>query len=99
MGKTYVKNGTPVGTASRCETCVHAHIVHGYRESETIVACMFSYDHPLMVPFKVRECTNHEHKNRPTWEQMEKLALPIMEATTSKKAGFLTSGHSEDNDN
>jgi hypothetical protein len=88
MGKIHVKNGTPIGTCSVCETCKNAHIMRGYRETEVIVYCMYAFDQPIPVPFKVRECTNHDDKNRPTWEQMKDLALPIMETTTSKRAGF-----------
>ena len=99
MGKTYVKNGTPVGSSSLCDTCIRAHIVQGYRESETIVTCMVSYSRPLLVPFKVHECTFHLDKNRPTWEQMEELALAINSAPTLKPAGFVKLAVSTDNDN
>lgn len=87
MGRINVRNGTPVGGRSMCETCVNAHILNGYRETEVLVYCNYLMD-PILVPFKVRECTNHADKNRPTWEQMEDLALPIREGTTAKTAGF-----------
>ncbi len=88
MGKIHVKNWTPVGTCSRCESCTNAHVIEGYRETEVIVYCMYSYDRPFLVPFKVRECSNYADKNRPTWEQMRDLALPILETSTAKPAGF-----------
>ena len=91
MGSIYVKNGTPIGAASLCNTCSHAHIVEGYRESEAIVLCTYaSYDRALFIPFKVKSCSNHYDKARPTWEQMEKLALPVTPKNTYKTVGFLT---------
>lgn len=88
MGKIHVKNGTPVGNCSRCDSCTHAHVVEGYRETEVIVYCTYSYDRPFLVPFKVRECSNYTDKNRPTWEQMKDLALDIQPLSSAKSAGF-----------
>jgi len=34
MAAIYVKNGTPIEANSKCESCVHAHIMRGYRESK-----------------------------------------------------------------
>ncbi len=91
MGSIYIKNGTPIGATSLCTTCTHAHIVEGYRESEAIVLCTYaSYDRALFIPFKVKSCSNHYDKARPTWEQMEKLALPVAPHNTYKTVGFLT---------
>jgi hypothetical protein len=91
MGSIYVKNGTPIGVTSLCNTCTNAHIVEGYRESEAIVLCTYaSYDRALFIPFKVKSCSNHYDKARPTWEQMEKLALPVDSKNTYKSVGFLT---------
>jgi hypothetical protein len=91
MGSIYVKNGTPIGATSLCNTCTNAHIVEGYREFEAIVLCTYaSYDRALFIPFKVKSCSNHYDKARPTWEQMEKLALPVDSKNTHKSVGFLT---------
>lgn len=96
MGSVFVKNGTPIGSTSLCATCSHAHIVEGYRESEAIVLCTYaSYDRALFIPFKVKACSNHYDKTRPTWEQMEKLALPVTPKNTYKTVGFLTTAKVE----
>jgi hypothetical protein len=84
----FVKNGTPVGEQSKCASCTHAHILRGFRESEEIVYCTFSFRQLLVVPFKVRECSNHSDKTRPTWEQMEDLAIQILPTSFAKPAGF-----------
>ena len=92
MAAIYVKNGTPIEANSKCESCMHAHIMRGYRESEEIVYCTVPYGPPLRVPFKVYECSNHLDRNRPTWKQMEDLAIDIQPLSSSKAAGFRKAG-------
>ena len=90
MTAIYVKNGTPMEAQSKCASCQHAHILRGFRESEEVVYCTFSYDRLLLVPFKVYECSNHMDRTRPTWKQMEDLAIDILPLTSGsgKTAGF-----------
>jgi len=88
VGKSVVKGGTPVGSASLCRTCTRALIMSGYRESEMVTTC--TYPEPnMVVPFVIYECTGYYDKNRPSWEEMRKLALDV---TTSplKPVGFKT---------
>jgi hypothetical protein len=87
MGKVRMKNGTPVGSASLCRVCSHAHILSGYRESEMMVVCTFPY-HDFLVPFVVRECSGYNDKNRPDWDQMKKLAIDVAPINFAKKVGF-----------
>lgn len=84
----HIRNGTPVGSQSQCETCVHSHILQGFRESETVTYCYYAT--LMVVPFKVRECSNYSDKARPTWDQMNDLAIEIRPAPTMKSAGFRT---------
>jgi hypothetical protein len=84
----FVKNGTPVAEQSKCASCTHAHVLRGFRESEEIVYCTFVSDNLLVVPFKVRECSNYADKGRPTWEQMQDLAIAIQPVSYAKAAGF-----------
>jgi len=86
MANLRIRNEAPVH-GSRCNTCIHAHIIVGYRETETMVYCTYMND-PIVVPFKVRECSNYGDKNRPTWDQMEELALPLKPATARQSPGF-----------
>lgn len=89
----HVKNGTPIGSQSRCASCEHSHILRGHRESEEVTYC---YHASLMVvPFKVRECSNYSDKTRPSWEQMEELAIEVRPAPTFKPAGFRIGDGSE----
>jgi hypothetical protein len=89
MGKVNMKGATPVGSASLCRTCSHAHILSGYRESEMMVVCTATYpDFP--VPFIVRECTGYNDRNRPDWDEMEKLAINVAPVSFAEKVSFNT---------
>ena len=88
MGKIYVKNGTPAGEQSKCASCEHVHMVRGFRESEEIVLCTYHAGPPLNVPFKVYECSNYLDRGRPSWQQMEDLAIDILPTPCLKPAGF-----------
>jgi hypothetical protein len=86
MGTAYIKNGTPVGTGSLCKTCSYAHIMTGYRESEQVTMC--NAIHPnIVVPFLMYECSGYYDKNRPTWNQMQNLAIDVV-TTPIKPVGF-----------
>ena len=88
MSKTYVKGGTPVGSVSLCRTCTGAHIMRGYRESELITMCN-DVSPNIVVPFTIYECSGYYDKNRPSWDQMEKLAIDVTPAPM-KPVGFKT---------
>jgi hypothetical protein len=90
MGNITVKNGTPIGNGSLCESCSSAHIIRGYSESETLVFCTFCFDQPIRLPFKVCECSSYRDKNKPSWDQMEELAILVNPSPTLKPAGFRT---------
>jgi hypothetical protein len=86
MGKPFIKGGTPVGSASLCKTCSYAHIMTGYRESEMVTMC--NEVHPnIVVPFLIYECSGYYDKNKPTWKQMEDLAIDVA-AGPMKPVGF-----------
>jgi hypothetical protein len=94
--KIYVKDGTPVEGQSRCATCTHAHVMQGFRETEEVTYCTFACE-LIRVPFKVRDCSNYADRHRPTWAQMEELAIDILPLCSAKPAGFRSSGdHSEE---
>ena len=86
MSKGYVKGGTPVGSESLCRTCCYAHIMTGYRESEMITMCN-EVNPNIVVPFRIYECSSYYDKNRPNWEQMQKLAIHVS-AGNPKPVGF-----------
>ena len=83
----HVKDGTAIGSQSRCVSCEHSHILRGYRESEELTYCNFPTD-LILVPFKVRDCSNYSDKTRPTWDQMQDLAIEIRPVSFAKPAGF-----------
>jgi len=86
MGKVYIKNGTPVGAESLCKTCANALVFTGYRESEQTTMC--TYVHPnIVLPFTVNTCTGYYDKNRPSYKQMQDLAIDVTPAPL-KPVGF-----------
>jgi hypothetical protein len=86
MSKPYIKGGTPVGSESLCKTCCYSHIMTGYRESESITMCN-EVNPNIVVPFVIYECSSYYDKNRPNWEQMQKLAIHVTPGPL-KKVGF-----------
>lgn len=88
MGNNVVKGGTPVGSTSLCRTCTRALVLSGYRESERLTVCNWP-DPSMAVPFVVYECSGYYDKNRPSWQQMEKLALDVTREPI-KPVGFKT---------
>lgn len=98
MATIYVKNGTPTTGQSKCASCVHVHMVRGFRESEEIVLCTVVWGPPLNVPFKVYECSNHLDRNRPTWKQMEELAIDVLPISSAKPAGFRLAADEEEDE-
>jgi hypothetical protein len=86
MGKNYIKNGTPVGSQPLCKSCGNSHIMTGYRESECVTMCN-EVNPSIVVPFLIYECSSYYDKNRPSWEQMQKLAINVS-PRPRKKLGF-----------
>ena len=76
MVKAYIKNGTPVGTESLCRTCSRSLIITGYRESEQLAMCTY-VDPNIVLPFSVYTCSGFYDKNRPSYQQMQKLAIDV----------------------
>ena len=93
MVSVKVNNGTPLAGPHLCRNCSRGQFTTGYRDSDLFVVCTNSSP-ARVVPFAVRECTDYEDRNRPDWEQMEKLAidLTIAEVTRRPTPGFCGAG-------
>jgi hypothetical protein len=88
MGKLNVKNGTPVGNEHLCARCASGQFMVGYRESDQLVVCTSPYP-SIVVPFTVLECSSFTDKHRPSYQQMERLAIDIEPVRVSARtAGF-----------
>jgi len=83
-----VYGGTPVGQASRCDTCVYARIIRGYSQSEKITLCDRLFQ-PLRIPFPVSECTDYVDKRLPCIEDLEQMAWELLSKSAGKRAGFV----------
>ncbi|MGB0063267.1 MAG: hypothetical protein WBP85_02385 [Terracidiphilus sp.] len=91
MSKPKVKNGTPLGNVHLCRNCTNGQFTVGYRESEVLVLCT-NASPALLVPFPVYECTGYWDRNRPGYEEMQKLALDFSDGRRKPIAGFRNSG-------
>lgn len=90
MGKLNVKNGTPVGHEHLCRRCTWGQCMTGYRESDFIVICTNTNPN-IKVPFAVMDCTEFSDKHRPSYKQMEDLAIEVAPTRiSSRTAGFST---------
>ncbi len=86
MSKGYVKGGTPIGSESLCRTCSNAQIMTGYRESEMVSVCRSVHPN-IVLPFRIYECTGYHDKNKPSYMEMQKLAIHVS-AGNPKPLGF-----------
>ena len=84
----YVKNGTPVNAESLCESCSRAFIARGYSETELVVVCQALWPERQMH-FPVRTCTAYVEKNKPTFKEMEDIALVLDRVALKRDAGFV----------
>ena len=90
MGKLNVKNGTPLGNDHLCKRCTWGQCMTGYRESDFVVICTNTSPN-FKVPFTMLDCSGFSDKHRPSWQQMQKLALEIAPTRISTRtAGFST---------
>ena len=62
--------------------------MRGFRESEQVTICDWVSPN-LPVPFPVYDCTGFYDKNRPSWKQMEDLAIDVVPGPL-KPVGFKT---------
>jgi hypothetical protein len=85
-----VKNGTPMHGPSLCDTCVHAHIERGYRESEAVIFCQETWPEHR-VQFRVRECSGYVETKRQSLKQMEEMAWLLSPRGAKRLAGFTPS--------
>jgi hypothetical protein len=58
----------------------------GYKESELVTICC-GVGPNIVVPFRIYECTGYYDRNRPSWQQMEKLAIHVSPGNP-KPVGF-----------
>jgi hypothetical protein len=92
----HVKNGTPLDGQSLCETCTHACINRGYRESEEVVVCQVTTPE-RRIRFRVRECTRYINNVSQTLYEMKKIAWVIAPKGSNRHAGFLRPGEADQN--
>jgi len=92
-----VYGGTPVGQASRCDSCVYARIIRGYAQSEKITLCDRIFQ-PLHIPFAVSECSDYVDKRLPCIEDLEEIAWELKSMSAGRRAGFQIAGAATSSD-
>ncbi|MGB6689670.1 MAG: hypothetical protein WBE76_17680 [Terracidiphilus sp.] len=91
MSKLKVMNGTPSGNGHLCRSCSNGQYVVGYRESDVLVICTNPYP-AMVVPFTVYECSDYSDRNRPSFAQMQRLALSFGNTRRRPTPGFRATG-------
>jgi hypothetical protein len=88
-----VYNGTVRhGTKSLCETCRNSTITRGQRMEDEIVRCEAQpMSHPVLIWFKVTECSAYADARSPTYSQMLEQAWILKPPTARRPAGFVRS--------
>jgi len=92
----YVKNGTPIGKPSLCESCSRAMIARGYSETELVVVCRAQW-RGMRMDFPVRACTDYVEKNKPAIDEMEEIALVLDRVALKRDAGFVRVSENDNN--
>jgi hypothetical protein len=88
MAKLNVKNGTPIGSENLCKRCSWGQCMTGYRESDLLVICTHT-DPNFKVRFTVMDCSEFSDRHRPSYKQMENLAIEVSPTRISTRvAGF-----------
>lgn len=85
-----IRNATPKGNQSLCDTCTHAHVQLGFADSERVVRCGYFWDPRHQVTFAVRECSNYLNKTLPDLKKMEKIAWELNFRRATHPLGFTT---------
>jgi hypothetical protein len=80
----YVKSGTPVNAESLCESCSRAFIARGYSETELV-----AIRQALWPERRMHSCSAYVEKNKPTFKEMEDIAIVLDRVSLKRDAGFV----------
>ena len=92
-----VYGGTPVGTESRCDSCVYSRVIRGYAESERITLCDRWFE-PMRITFNVRECSDYADKRLPDIDEMKKIARMLVTRSAGRPIGFVSAEELQNED-
>jgi hypothetical protein len=73
---------------SLCDTCVYSRMIRGYAESEHIGICDRLFE-PLVIRFRVRECSDYADKRLPSVESMREVAWMLVTNKPGRPLGFV----------
>ena len=90
----YIKDRAVANGSSLCETCSQGFVARGYGETELVVVCQALWPQRRMH-FPVRACTAYTEKNKPTFDEMEDIAIVLDKVALKRDAGFVRLDESE----
>jgi hypothetical protein len=95
-----VHNGTVTHTAQNlCETCRHSTITRGQRLEEEMVRCeAMPMTAPVIIRFKVTECSAYLDARLPTYAQLLEQAWILKPPSGRRPAGFVRSSELRDDE-
>jgi hypothetical protein len=95
-----VYNGTVTHSAQGlCETCRHATITRGQRLEDELVRCESQpMTAPIVIRFKVTECSSYLDGRLPTYAQLLEQAWILKPAGGRRPAGFVRSSDLRDDE-
>jgi hypothetical protein len=93
-----VYNGTVMHSGqSLCETCRNATITRGQRLEEELVRCEVQpMGQPVLITFKVTECSAYMDARLPTYGQLLEQAWILKPPSGRRPAGFVRSSELRD---
>ena len=93
-----VYNGTTSnGGRSLCDTCRNATITRGARLEDEMVRCEAQpMTTPVLIRFKVTECSAYLDARLPTYAQLLEQAWILRPTSGRRQAGFVRSSHLRD---
>lgn len=84
---------------SLCETCRNATITRGPRLEDEIVRCEAQpMSHPVLIRFKVTECSAYLDARLPTYAQLLEQAWILRPTSGRRPAGFVRSSDLRDDE-
>jgi len=85
------------GAKSLCETCRNSTITRGRKLEDEIVRCEVQpMSHPVLIRFKVTECSAYADARLPTYSQLLEQAWILKPPTGRRPAGFVRSSELRD---
>lgn len=86
-----IQGGTPYhGGKGLCHSCKFSHVYRAAAESDIVVRCRASYEHPIFIHKPVVECSEYANKLEKSEYEMKQIAWVLI-SKGGKPIGFVSS--------